>query len=281
MRNPKMRDDVTSHMQALLYDPTPMTKEEERSGLLVGLWICLPLIMKRGMKSQSACMRIHLNNASLKMHRFHYYLKRRRGMNLRILIVMQLHGGGSCKLHHQGWRKGNQLKCQSLQKWSQTKGKNVREGGRRHHLLHPFLHLHWAIIQYSSPLLSKDEEFDFSQKWTNGRGKGKKAYGAKECSWRYCRFKEGEKSITYLTYDGTFGAMDKVLAFIQQYDVASRDEFFFEYSNLRNVAMHFTKSVHQWWSGLYAQGRAPRTWKALCLAIMKSFLDNNAKTRFS
>ena len=43
----------------------------------------------------------------------------------------------------------------------------------------------------------------------------------------------------FLAYDGTFGATNKVLAFIQQSDVAFEDESFLESLKLLNVAMHF------------------------------------------
>ena len=45
-----MHDKVTGHMQALLYDPTLMMGEEGADGLLVGLQIRLPLVMKQRMK---------------------------------------------------------------------------------------------------------------------------------------------------------------------------------------------------------------------------------------
>ena len=87
----------------------------------------------------------------------------------------------------------------------------------------------------------------------HGKGKGRKAYNVKRCSKRYCKFKEGAKSITFLTYNnGTFEALDKVLAFIQQFDAAFGDENFSESSNLRNASMHFTKAARQWWSSLRA-----------------------------
>ena len=43
--------------------------------------------------------------------------------------------------------------------------------------------------------------------------------------------------------------------------------------------MHFQNSTRQWWSSLCAQGIAPKTWKALCVAIMKNFLASNAKDK--
>ncbi len=91
------------------------------------------------------------------------------------------------------------------------------------------------------------------------------------------KFKEGGKNISFLTYDGTFGAMDKVLSFIQQFDVAFGDKAFTESSKIRNVSMHFQKSARQWWaSSLRASGEAPKTWKSMRIAIMWQFLASNA-----
>ena len=96
----------------------------------------------------------------------------------------------------------------------------------------------------------------------------------------YQKFKEGGKSIIFLTYDGTFREINKILDFIQQYDAAYGDEHFSKSSKLCNMAMYFEKLAHQWWSSLHAQGRAPRTWKALQDAIMKQFLPKNPKDKF-
>ena len=70
----------------------------------------------------------------------------------------------------------------------------------------------------SSPSLSKDKESNSSPKRTKGRRR-MKSYATKGCFCRYCKFKKGGKSITFLTYDATFGAIDKILAFIQQYRI--------------------------------------------------------------
>ena len=91
--------------------------------------------------------------------------------------------------------------------------------------------------------------------------------------------KEGGKSITFLTYDGTFGVTDKVLGFIQQFDAVLGDEDFLEFSKLRSVSMHFQKSARQWWASLHAQSLAPKTWKDLRNAIMKQFLSSDAKDK--
>ncbi|RXY01652.1 hypothetical protein DD576_30375, partial [Klebsiella pneumoniae] len=85
--------------------------------------------------------------------------------------------------------------------------------------------------------------------------------------------------MSFLTYDGTFGATDKVLAFIQQFDAAFGDEGFTESSKLRHVAMHFQKSARQWWASLRGNGEAPKTWKTLRVSIMKQFLPSNTKDK--
>ena len=70
-----------------------------------------------------------------------------------------------------------------------------------------------------------------------------------------------------------------MLSFIQQYDAAFGDEEFSESSKLRNVSMHFQKSARQWWASLRAQRLAPKTWKAMRIAIMKQFLPSDAKDK--
>ena len=72
-----------------------------------------------------------------------------------------------------------------------------------------------------------------------------RSYAAMRWLPRYWKFKEGGMNITFLIYDETFEAMEEVLAFIQQYDVAFKDEGFLESSKLWNVAMHFQKLAHQ------------------------------------
>ncbi|MCO5577912.1 hypothetical protein L7F22_031747 [Adiantum nelumboides] len=91
------------------------------------------------------------------------------------------------------------------------------------------------------------------------------------------KFKEGGKSITFQTFDGSYGHVDKVLTFIQQFDAAFGGEDFTEASKLRNVAMHLTKSARHWWSTLCAKNQAPKTWKVCRLTIMKQFLDDDAE----
>ncbi|MCO5564104.1 hypothetical protein L7F22_017760 [Adiantum nelumboides] len=91
------------------------------------------------------------------------------------------------------------------------------------------------------------------------------------------KFKEGGKSITFQTFDGSYGHVDKVLTFIQQFDAAFGGEDFTEASKLRNVAMHLTKSTRHWWSTLCAKNQAPKTWKVCRLTIMKQFLDDDAE----
>ncbi|MCO5559994.1 hypothetical protein L7F22_013599 [Adiantum nelumboides] len=73
--------------------------------------------------------------------------------------------------------------------------------------------------------------------------------------------------------------IDKVLAFIQQFDAAFGDEGFMESSKLHHVAMHFQKSARQWWASLWANGKAPQTQKNLRASIMKQFLSSNAKDK--
>ncbi|MCO5577526.1 hypothetical protein L7F22_031357 [Adiantum nelumboides] len=130
----------------------------------------------------------------------------------------------------------------------------------------------------SSPSSSSDEGSGYSSQERQRRGH-RRSYAAWKRSSKLKKFKEGGKNISFLTYDGTFGATDKVLAFIQQFDAAFGDEGFIESSKLRHVAMHFQKSARQWWASLRANGEAPKTWKALRASIMKQFLASDAKDK--
>ncbi|MCO5572856.1 hypothetical protein L7F22_026615 [Adiantum nelumboides] len=130
----------------------------------------------------------------------------------------------------------------------------------------------------SSPSSSSDEGSGYSSQERQRRGH-RRSYAAWKRSSKLKKFKEGGKNISFLTYDGTFGATDKVLAFIQQFDAAFGDEGFTESSKLRHVAMHFQKSARQWWASLRANGEAPKTWKALRASIMKQFLASDAKDK--
>ncbi|MCO5578633.1 hypothetical protein L7F22_032477 [Adiantum nelumboides] len=130
----------------------------------------------------------------------------------------------------------------------------------------------------SSSSSSSDEGSGYSSQEKQTRGH-QRSYAAWKRSSKLKKFKEGGKNISFLTYDGTFGATDKVLAFIQQFDAAFRDGGFTESSKLRHVAMHFQKSARQWWASLRANGEAPKTWKALRASIMKQFLANDAKDK--
>ena len=130
----------------------------------------------------------------------------------------------------------------------------------------------------SSPPSSSSSQSS-SDEGRSKRRSGRRSYAAWKRSHKLKKFKEGGKNITFLTYDGTFGATDKVLAFIQQFDAAFGDEHFSESSKLQNVSMHFQKSARQWWASLRALGQAPKTWKALRIAIMKQFLSSDAKDK--
>ncbi|MCO5610489.1 hypothetical protein L7F22_064728 [Adiantum nelumboides] len=130
----------------------------------------------------------------------------------------------------------------------------------------------------SSPSSSSNEGSGYSSQ-ERQRRRHRRSYAAWKRSSKLKKFKEGGKNISFLTYDGTFGATDKVLAFIQQFDAAFGDEGFTESSKLRHVAMHFQKSARQWWASLRANGEAPKTWKALRASIMKQFLASDAKDK--
>ena len=60
-------------------------------------------------------------------------------------------------------------------------------------------------------------------------------------------------NVSFNTYNGTYGAIEKVLAFIQQFDATFGGEHFTKSSKLRSMAMHLQKSAHQWWASLKVQ----------------------------
>ena len=105
----------------------------------------------------------------------------------------------------------------------------------------------------------------------------RRSHPAWKRSRRMEKFKEGGKNITFLSYDGTYGATDRILGFIQQFDSAFGGEYFEERSKLRHVAMYFQKFARQWWASLRTRGIAPKTWKECRRAIMKQFLTDEAE----
>ncbi|MCO5554914.1 hypothetical protein L7F22_008452 [Adiantum nelumboides] len=88
-----------------------------------------------------------------------------------------------------------------------------------------------------SPSSSLDENGGYSSRESPRRGH-RRSHATRRRSNKLKKFKEGGKSISFLTYDGAFGATDKVLAFIRQFDVAFGDEGFTESSKLRHVREH-------------------------------------------
>ncbi|MCO5598503.1 hypothetical protein L7F22_052600 [Adiantum nelumboides] len=130
----------------------------------------------------------------------------------------------------------------------------------------------------SSPSSSSDESGGNSLRKSPRRGH-RRSHAAWRRSNKVKKFKEGGKSISFLTYDGTFAATDKVLAFIQQFDAVLGDEGFTESSKLRHVAMHFQNSARLWWASTRANGEAPQTWKNLRASIIKLFLSSDAKDK--
>ncbi|MCO5613239.1 hypothetical protein L7F22_067515 [Adiantum nelumboides] len=125
----------------------------------------------------------------------------------------------------------------------------------------------------SSPSSSFDESSGYSSQEKQRRGH-QRSYTAWKRSSKLKKFKEGGNIISFLTYDGTFGAI-----FYPTIQAAFGDEGFTESSKLHHVAMHFQKSARQWWASLRPNGEPPKTWKALRASIMKQFLASNAKDK--
>ena len=71
--------------------------------------------------------------------------------------------------------------------------------------------------------------------------RGHIVHGRERISW--ASSKKVVRMFPFLVYDGTYGNVDKVLGFIQQFDSAFGGERFTESSKLRHVAMYFQKSA--------------------------------------
>ncbi|MCO5561183.1 hypothetical protein L7F22_014804 [Adiantum nelumboides] len=130
----------------------------------------------------------------------------------------------------------------------------------------------------SSPSSSSDESSEYSSQEKQIRGQ-QRSYATWKRSSELKKFKEGGKSISFLTYDGTSGATNKVLAFIQQFDAAFGYEGFTESSKICHVAEHLQTCARQWWASLRANEEASKTWKALRASIMKQFLSSDVKDK--
>ena len=91
------------------------------------------------------------------------------------------------------------------------------------------------------------------------------------------KFKEGGKNVTFITYDGSYDQIDKLLNFIQQFDAIFGGEDFTESSKLRHVSMYLQKSARKWWASLKTKGIQPCTWKVCRLEMMKQFLTSNVR----
>ena len=90
----------------------------------------------------------------------------------------------------------------------------------------------------SSPMSSSTASSSRSKPKKRGH---RRLHHAWKRSRRMEKFKERGKNITFLSYDGTYGAMDYILGFIQQFDSAFGGEYFEERSKLRHVAMYLPK----------------------------------------
>ena len=123
-----------------------------------------------------------------------------------------------------------------------------------------------------------EERHKKKKKKSHDRHKRKAISMKKKHKKRQQKFQEGSKNVSsFITYDGTYGAIDKVLAFIQQFDAAFGGEHFTKSFKLRSMAMHLQKSARQWWASLKVQGKAPKSWAKCRIAFLKQFLQVDAK----
>ena len=117
------------------------------------------------------------------------------------------------------------------------------------------------------------------KKKSHDRHKRKAIAMKKRHKKRQPKFCEGSKNVSFIMYDGTYGAIDKVLAFIQQFDAAFRGENFTQSSKLRSNAIQLQKSARQWWASLKVQGKAPKSWAECRITVLKQFLQADAKKK--
>ena len=129
----------------------------------------------------------------------------------------------------------------------------------------------------SSPSSSSTSDKTSSEEVEHARRTNGRRVRPQRAWKRAQKFKEGGKNVTFLTYDGSYGQVDKVLNFIQQFDAAFGGENFTESSKLRHMSMYLQKSARKWWASLKTKGIQPRSWKRCRLEIMKQFLPGNVK----
>ena len=120
--------------------------------------------------------------------------------------------------------QGEDVVAQAIALLHQVKTKEgiqgTRGGGHQH------LHL----------LLQQSSATDFINPNPRPKRRGhRRSHPAWKRSRRMEKFKEGGKNVTFLSYDGTYGATDHILGFIQQFDSAFGGEYFEERSKLRHV----------------------------------------------
>ena len=85
-------------------------------------------------------------------------------------------------------------------------------------------------------------------------------------------FKEGSKSVKFLTFNGHYAQPEKAMQFVTQFDAAFGMEDFYEPSKLRAVNLHLTGAASAWWESLLRDGTASKHWKAFKKAFHKQFM---------
>ena len=253
MGNPNMREDLSATMQALLYDPTFMTEEEGTKRPPCGTPQVPPSCHAQEDEGPINMHEDTPHQPILDGAPYPTLSQEKEGSQPPITSDSDV---APWRQHVQSSpsqvKKRQSISILKFAKVKKGKRDECKKKKRKAPSSPSSSPSSWGKSSYSSSSLSKDEDYYSSPKRTHGKEKERKANNVKRRSKCYSKFKEGAKSITFLTYDGTFGALDKVLAFIQQFDAAFRDENFSESSKLRNVSMHFTKAARQWWSGLCA-----------------------------
>ena len=108
-----------------------------------------------------------------------------------------------------------------------------------------------------------------------GRNKMQRTLSSPQELQRFC---EKSKHKIFQSYNGSHEAMEKVVVFIQLFDVAFMFKDYMESSKIQMVEMHLTKITCEWWMNLKSQVLHPKTWKLCRSTIWNHFLSKEAKS---
>ena len=83
-------------------------------------------------------------------------------------------------------------------------------------------------------------------------------------------FKEGSKSVRFITFNGRYRQAEKAVQFVKQFDAAFGIENF--------LSLHLTGITSAWWEAQTQDGTGPKHWKGFKKAFFKQFLPKEFKS---